>query len=212
MDSVGCEHDVKEMDLSEPGALSRLCCGNGRFWANAAAHSPAATELELPIQGIRMSSRRQLREKVMQALYAFELGGGDVSHVMKNVLREGLEEDPPGRKFAESLYLRTLDHQKELDEIIERHLEHWDLDRVALVDRILLRVAICELLTFEDIPPKVSINEAIEVAKRFSTPKSGKFINGILDAVLLELQHEGRLNKSGRGLVGMQPVRDRTLP
>ena len=148
----------------------------------------------------------------MQALYAFELGGGDVSHVMNNVLREGLEEDPPGRKFAESLYLRTLDHQKELDDIIERHLEHWDLDRVALVDRILLRVAICELLTFEDIPPKVSINEAIEVAKRFSTPKSGKFINGILDAVLLELQHEGRLKKSGRGLVGMQPVRDRTLP
>jgi len=200
------------MVLREPGALSRLCCGNGRFRANAAAHIPAAAELELPIQGIRMSSRRQLREKVMQALYAFELGGGDVSHVMNNVLREGLEEDPPGRKFAESLYLRTLDHQKELDDIIERHLEHWDLDRVALVDRILLRVAICELLTFEDIPPKVSINEAIEVAKRFSTPKSGKFINGILDAVLLELQHEGRLKKSGRGLVGMQPVRDRTLP
>lgn len=148
----------------------------------------------------------------MQALYAFELGGGEVEHVMKNVLMDGLEEDPAARRFAEALFLRTLDLRQELDEVIERHLDNWDLGRVALVDRILLRVAICELLTFEDIPPKVSINEAIEVAKRYSTPKSGKFINGILDAVLLDLHQGGRLQKTGRGLVGVLPSRDGLLP
>lgn len=158
-----------------------------------------------------MSSRRQVRERVMQALYAFELGGGEADQVIQTVLNPGLEEDPTSRRFAESLFLRTVDRLEEIDRIIGRHLENWDFERVALVDRILLRMAICELLAFDDIPPKVSINEAIEVAKRYSTPKSGKFINGILDAVLLELQKEGQLHKSGRGLVGMQALRDRSV-
>ena len=70
-------------------------------------------------------------------------------------------------------------------------------------------MAICEMLSFPDIPPKVSINESIEIAKKFSTENSGKFINGILDAVLLVLYEEGRLRKSGRGLVGMDTVEQR---
>ena len=146
----------------------------------------------------------------MQALYAFELGGGDAEEVMQNVLRPGFEEDETSRRFAESLFLRTLDRLTEIDQIIGRHLENWDFERVALVDRILLRMAVCEFIAFDDIPPKVSINEVIEVAKRFSTPKSGQFVNGILDAVLLELQQAGMLRKSGRGLVGMQTIRDRS--
>ena len=156
-----------------------------------------------------MNSRRQIRERVMQALYALELGGGDAEQVMKQVLRTGLQEEGGGIRFAESLFLRTLDRTDEIDEIIEVHLENWDFERVALVDRILLRMAICELLAFDDIPPKVSINEAIEVAKTYSTSKSGKFINGILDAVLLQLKEEKRLRKSGRGLVGMQDLHER---
>lgn len=147
----------------------------------------------------------------MQALYAFELGGGDADHVILTVLRPGFEEDETNRRFAEALFLRTLDHMTEIDAVIGKHLENWDFERVALVDRILLRMAICEFISFDDIPPKVSINEAIEVAKRFSTSKSGKFINGILDAVLIELQQEGRLRKAGRGLVGMQAIRDRSV-
>lgn len=162
-------------------------------------------------RGFGMSSRRQVRERVMQALYAFDLGGGDADHVMKTILNPGFEEDETNRRFAEALFLRTLDRLADIDQIIGRHLENWDFARVALVDRILLRMAICEFVAFDDIPPKVSINEAIEVAKRFSTPKSGKFINGILDAVLLELQQNGRLQKAGRGLVGMQTIRDRSV-
>jgi N utilization substance protein B len=70
-----------------------------------------------------------------------------------------------------------------------------------LIDKVLLRIGICELIYFPDIPPKVSINETIEIAKEYSTARSGKFINGILDAILSELKETGKLNKTGRGLV-----------
>ncbi|WP_456424940.1 transcription antitermination factor NusB [Rhodocaloribacter sp.] len=156
-----------------------------------------------------MSSRREARERVMQALYAFELGGGDAEHIIETWLKPNLAEDPAGLEFATSLFLRVLDCAEAADEIISSHTTNWDISRIALIDRLLLRMAICEMLTFEDIPPKVSINEAIEVAKRYSTSKSGKFINGILDAVLLDLQREGRLKKTGRGLIGMDSIRDR---
>lgn len=158
-----------------------------------------------------MSSRRQVRERVMQALYAYESGGGEADQIIQNVLRPSLEDDATSLRFAESLFLRTLDLAKDIDEIIGKHLQNWDFERVAMLDRILLRIAICEFLAFDDIPPKVSMNEAIEVAKRYSTPKSGKFINGILDAVLIELQQEGRLKKSGRGLIGTQTMRGRSV-
>lgn len=158
-----------------------------------------------------MSNRREARERVMQALYARELAGGDVRHFIDTLLKPKLKEDTENLRFAESLFLRTLEMGEDLDEIISRHTENWDLSRIALIDHIVLRMAISELITFEDIPPKVSINEAIEIVKRYSTPKSGQFINGILDAVLLDLQDRGRLNKSGRGLVGMQSIKDRSL-
>lgn len=146
----------------------------------------------------------------MQALYAYEIAHDDVRHFINTLIRPHLKEDRENLKFAESLFLRTIEKSEELDEIIGRHAENWDLSRIALIDHIVLRMAITELLTFEDIPPKVSINEAIEVAKRYSTSKSGQFINGILDAVLLDLKEMGRLKKSGRGLVGLQSIRDRT--
>lgn len=156
-----------------------------------------------------MSNRRVARERVMQALYAHELAGDDVRHVIDTILKPDLE-DPENLAFAESLFLRTLDFDEEADTLVRAHLQHWDLERVALIDRILLRMAICEFVAFEDIPPKVTINEAIEIAKKYSTPKSGQFINGILDTILLELQQHGRLKKSGRGLVGMESVAGRS--
>lgn len=146
----------------------------------------------------------------MQGLYAREIAGGDVRHFIDTLIKPPLKDDEGNLKFAESLFLRTLERGDDLDEIIGRHAENWDLSRIALIDHIVLRMAIAELLTFEDIPPKVSINEAIEVAKKYSTSKSGQFINGILDAVLVDLQERGMLKKSGRGLIGMQSIRDRT--
>ncbi|GIV58780.1 MAG: transcription antitermination factor NusB [Bacteroidetes bacterium] len=158
-----------------------------------------------------MSTRREVRERVMQALYAYEQGGGEAEHIIRMLLKAPLADDEAGLRFAESLFLRVLDNTEKADEIIARHTKNWDLSRIALIDRLLLRMAITEMLAFEDIPPKVSINEAIEVAKRYSTEKSGQFINGILDAVLLELQQSGRLKKSGRGLVGMESLGGRPL-
>ncbi|MEM1127070.1 MAG: transcription antitermination factor NusB [Bacteroidota bacterium] len=154
-----------------------------------------------------MSSRREARERAMQALYAFELSGSDVQHVLRTVVRDQLD-DPDLRTFAEQLFIRSIDATDEAEQLVVDHVRNWDVSRIALIDRLLLRMAICEFLAFEDIPPKVTINEIIEVAKKYSTPRSGQFINGILDAVLIDLKREGRLNKSGRGLIGMNALRD----
>lgn len=139
----------------------------------------------------------------MQALYARELSGDEVGHIVKQLLQPHFEG--PSLRFAERLFLATLDHVEETDALIEAHAKNWDIRRIATVDRMTLRLAITELLHFEDIPPKVSINEAIEVAKEFSTEQSGTFLNGILDAVLSTLKEEGRLQKSGRGLIDITP-------
>ncbi len=147
----------------------------------------------------------------MQALYAFEQGGGDAEHVLSHIVRPGFEKDIPTRDFAEKLFLQCLELETESDRIIRGHAENWEFSRIALVDRLLLRMAICELVTFPDIPPKVSINESIEIAKKYSTENSGKFVNGILDAVLVTLFEDGRLKKSGRGLVGMEGLEERAV-
>jgi transcription antitermination protein NusB len=147
--------------------------------------------------------RRIVREKVMQSLYAKELGGGTTEQLLQQLLASegGLEES--GEKiiaFANALYLRLIDNDEQLTEIIIRHTNNWDVTRIALIDKILLKIAVTEFLFFEDIPPKVSINEAIDIAKQYSTNQSGKFINGVLDAILKELRDNNKLQKTGRGL------------
>lgn len=122
---------------------------------------------------------------------------------MRHIIHLQLEEDAETRRFAKRLYLKALDNRQMADEIISEHARNWDLNRIALLDRLVLRMAITELQLFKQIPPKVTINEAIEIAKAYSTEKSGNFINGLLDAVLKTLKKRGRLNKEGRGLVGM---------
>lgn len=156
-----------------------------------------------------MSTRRDARERVMQALYAHEQSGGDANYVAHMMLLPEFEDDPQTQEFAENLFRSTLEVQDEADDIIQRHATNWDLPRITAVDRALLRLATAELLAFEEVPPKVSIDEAIEIAKTYSTPDSGPFINGVLDAVLMDLHGQGRLNKSGRGLIGMDAIRDR---
>jgi transcription antitermination protein NusB len=148
-----------------------------------------------------MSNRREARARVLQALYAFELSGDEAPHVAKHVLRTGIEDDAETLRFAERLFFLTIDHADEADTLIRDHLENWDLKRLAVLDRLVLRLAVTELIAFEDIPPKVTINEAIELAKGFSTDQSGVFVNGILDAAHKALRESGRLKKRGRGLV-----------
>jgi N utilization substance protein B len=103
--------------------------------------------------------------------------------------------------FCHKLIKETINLAPSIDELIEEYAENWELERIALIDRILMQIAITELMRFPEIPPKVSINEAIDIAKKYSTPKSSTFINGVLDSVNEKLQKEGKINKSGRGLL-----------
>jgi N utilization substance protein B len=122
---------------------------------------------------------------------------------LDNLSGEILSEiiDKSDRNFALELIRNVLANLNDLDNKIIERVTNWEMNRIALIDKILLRMGICELLYFPDIPPKVSINESIEIAKDYSTAGSGKFINGILDAILAEEKKAGRLTKTGRGLV-----------
>lgn len=155
-----------------------------------------------------MSTRRQAREYVMRALYAHEQGGGSPEHVTYTILEPALEEDAETLEFARSLLQETVESKSEVDAVIGKHAKNWDIDRITPVDRVLLRMATTEMLRLEEVPPKVSIDEAIEVAKKYSTPRSGTFINGILDAVLEDLISQDRIHKKGRGLVGMDALQE----
>lgn len=147
------------------------------------------------------SKRRQVRERVLQALYAFELSGDDAQHVLQTLVQPAYAGEPVYLQFAEKLFLRTVDVREEADALLERHVQNWEISRLALTDRLVLRMAVAELLFFPDVPPKVSLNEAVEVAREFGTDKSGAFVNGVLDAVLRDLRAAGRVVKTGRGLI-----------
>ena len=143
--------------------------------------------------------RRIIRERVVQALYAFEIGGDPVEHVVETIL-PGLKNNPAAYEFARKLVLQTITHTPDIDNVIRDKVTNWDFKRIAVLDRLILRMGICELLYFKEIPPKVSMNEAIELAKLFSTQRSGQFVNGVLDAVLNDMKAAGGLAKAGRGL------------
>lgn len=143
--------------------------------------------------------RRILREKVLQALYAHELTHDHLDFVIANQLKT-LEKERQSHIFAERLVRETVRHKSEIDKVIRGKVANWDFKRIALLDRLILRMAICEILHFDEIPPKVTLNEAIELAKLFSTEKSGQFVNGVLDALFKDMRQTGEIHKSGRGL------------
>lgn len=143
--------------------------------------------------------RREVREKVLQVLYAYEINNENLQALTDSLLAEVQDENLIS--FGKELINKVIINKNEFDQRIKQRVSNWEMNRIAIIDRILLRMALCEILYFPDIPPKVSINEAIEIAKTFSTAGSGKFINGILDAILIDEKSSGRLTKTGRGLV-----------
>jgi len=145
------------------------------------------------------SKRRIVREKVLQILYAYEMNKESLQPLSLEILKDVTDETD--QAFAQELIRKVLSNIEDLDERIIKRVTNWEMNRIALIDKILLRMGICELLHFPDIPPKVSINESLEISKDYSTAGSAKFINGILDAILAEEKKEGKLNKTGRGLV-----------
>ena len=133
-----------------------------------------------------MRRRTRARELALQMLYQVDARGPEVLEELD--AQVGREEpiEPEVLVFAQALLDGTLARQPEIDELIAVAAQNWQLRRMAIVDRNILRMAVYEMLYVDDIPAKVSINEAIELGKRFSTQQSGSFINGILDRVRRE--------------------------
>ena len=113
-------------------------------------------------------------------------------------LSEDIKDD---LKFASSLFDFVIDNSDNYDEYISKFAKNWDLERISLMDRTILKMGIGEMINFSNIPVKVSINECIEIAKNYSSPKSGKFINGLLDVISLNLLKENKIIKTGKGLI-----------
>ena len=130
-------------------------------------------------------SRRKARAFALQILYAADAAGGVDIEAAARAWGDSfdLDVDEAGREFARELARTTIEHMPAVDEIIAGASKNWRLDRMARVDRNILRLATCELKHFPDVPVKVCINEAVELAKRFGTAESPAFVNGILDRV-----------------------------
>jgi transcription antitermination factor NusB len=130
-----------------------------------------------------MRKRTIAREYALQFLYQHEMNPGPVEELKASFWIENENVIEPVRTFAEYLVDGTLAHVPELDEVITRAADNWQLTRMAVIDRNILRAATYELLFCADIPPKVTINEAVNLAKKFSQEESGKFVNGVLDKI-----------------------------
>jgi N utilization substance protein B len=129
-----------------------------------------------------MASRRKARELALQMLFQWEQGKHAPQHVISTFLR-AQQAEPEVEQFAQALFEGTVGEVEELDRRIRERAENWRLERMAAVDRNLLRLALYELLHYPETPPAVVINEALEIARRFSDKESVDFVNGVLDAI-----------------------------
>ena len=135
-----------------------------------------------------MGPRRKAREYALQMLFQWDITHDAVDQIATTFFQNQPEESTAIVDFARNLVAGTIEHVEEIDRLIQRHAEHWRLDRMAIVDRNLLRLATQEFLHDNGTPKTVVINEAIEIARRFSTQESPQFINGILDSIKKELE------------------------
>ncbi|UCG80123.1 MAG: transcription antitermination factor NusB [Desulfobacterales bacterium] len=142
-----------------------------------------------------MGNRRRSRELAMQALFQIEMNP-DHSTEAIDLFCKHFRVSKNVKPFFLRLVEGVKEFQQEIDSLIERFSENWKLSRMSRVDRNVLRIAVYELLYCNDIPPKVSINEAIDIGKRFGTEDSGAFINGIIDGVRISLEKENRLHSN----------------
>jgi N utilization substance protein B len=145
-----------------------------------------------------MGSRRKARECALQMLFAADVSQTPPDELVKTYWKElgETEIEDSAREFATRLATGTLAHETELDERIRQRAEHWRISRMAIVDRNILRLAVYEFL-FEPTPRTVAINEALEIARRFSTYEATQFINGILDAIKRDLDEQQPQDKAG---------------
>ncbi|MXV39055.1 transcription antitermination factor NusB [Flavobacteriaceae bacterium Ap0902] len=130
-----------------------------------------------------------------------------VVNTLKTFKEDGLNNlftlllDEEHLEFTKNLLKKAINNEQELVALIDEKAQNWDFERIALIDRLILQMALTEFLYFPSIPPKVTINEYVEMSKSYSTPKSKTFVNGILDKTLKDLQEEGKIRKSARGMM-----------
>jgi N utilization substance protein B len=146
--------------------------------------------MEKPVR--QPGKRRLARELSVQFLYQHDLAGGALDEALPLFWQTQRDVTDAARQFAEELIRGTVQNRALIDEKIEKYTEHWELSRIAAVDRNIQRLAIYEMLFRDDIPPVVSINEAVDIAKKFSTRESGAFVNGILDRLKADLTRPAR--------------------
>jgi N utilization substance protein B len=140
-----------------------------------------------------MGLRRTARECALQMLYQLDVGRNSRDEILRTYWQ--MNEHPPKvREFAEQLFEGTVQRLKQIDKVIQQHTKNWRLSRMAAVDRNVLRLAVFEFLSGGKTPGTVIINEALEIARKFSTQESSQFVNGILDSIKNELMNRERSN------------------
>ena len=140
-----------------------------------------------------MGKRRSSRELALKFLYQSELNEGDIDEQMSFFLEKNSSQDEV-ESFMKELVKSILEQIEEIDEIIQKFSDNWVLDRMTVIDRNILRMGTCELLFNFSTPPKVAINEAVDIAKKYGNDDSPEFINGILDKVYKEIGQKGSLS------------------
>ena len=141
----------------------------------------------------KVTGRRQAREWTVQFLFQTEFNPGDLDPALTEFWND--EEKKPvdrDRTYVNEVVRGVLEKQREIDRTITKYTDNWDVDRLGVLDRIVLRVAVYEMLFRGDIPPVVSINEAVEIAKAYSGKESGRFVNGVLDRIQKQLNRPSR--------------------
>ncbi|RYM06016.1 transcription antitermination factor NusB [Sporolactobacillus sp. THM7-7] len=131
-------------------------------------------------------NRRQAREMAMKALFQMSVGNTDQKTAIDVLNNADRAVDP----FVTRLLNETTAHLKEIDRLIEKHLTHWSFERIGNIDRTILRLAVCELLYFDDVPNAVCMNEAVELCKRYGDEKTRRFVNGVLSGISGEMENK----------------------
>ena len=131
--------------------------------------------------------KRKARITALQVIYAHEFKGSDMETTLEYIVdfEDAIEKGVI--TYSRHLCSLTLKHMDEIDELIRKRSKNWDFERLAMIDRLILRICLAEMMFEDEVPPKVSITEGVEIAKQFSTSDSSSFINGILDAVYNDL-------------------------
>lgn len=144
-----------------------------------------------------MSNRHLARTIAMQTLYQWDFNSANKAIALDFLERNKHEFAPAfdDHGFMKDLIGDVIDHQKEIDEYITKYAPEWPIDQITMVDRNILRIGVYELVFSKDIPSKVAINEAIELAKTFGGQASGKFVNGVLGAIYKDMQENGKLKE-----------------